>query len=134
MKTLKQKHQAPETLQGAGADKTGKRRFRRAGKLLAIAGILMGASFTYTTDQVAQAAACPAATTDLGVDVLTVSNIPTEGQYTIWTRMAAANASNNAINLEIDGTDCYSVGGGSFAATSWANDASNWVNLSLIHI
>lgn len=128
MKTAKQKHQAPGTLHSSGTQSAGRRRLRKAGKLLAMAGILLGASFTYTGDQVAQAAACPAATTDLGVDTLTVSGIPAEGQYTIWTRMTAADAANNAINLEIDGKDCYSVGGGSFAATTWANDASNWVN------
>ena len=70
---------------------------------------------------------CSAPTADLGTDTLSV-NIPSDGQYTVWTRMIAASASANDINLEIDGNNCFDVGGGSFAATTWADDSSNWVN------
>lgn len=79
------------------------------------------------TDSVrVNAAACAAPSTDLGTDEITM-DVPATGTYTVWTRMKAPDTSHNAINLQIDGTSCYSVGGGSFTATSWASGSGNWI-------
>ncbi len=69
-----------------------------------------------------QAAACPTPASDLGTLTLTV-NIPATTTYTIWSRMMIPDSANNSVNLQVDTTDCYSVGGGSIAANSWT-----WVN------
>jgi len=85
----------------------------------------LGASFIIPANVFA--AACAAPTTDLGTVSISV-DIPADATYSVWTRMIAADATNNAVNLEIDGNDCYSVGGGTFAQTTWATTGANWVN------
>jgi chitodextrinase len=95
--------------------------------LLAMASALVGTAFTYAGQDTVKAAACAAPSTDLGTDTLTF-NVPADGNYVIWTRMIAPDASNNSINMEVDGNNCYNVGGGSFTAASWADNTSNWIN------
>jgi len=73
------------------------------------------------------AAACTAPTADLGSVTMSV-DIPADATYTVWTRMIAPDATNNSVDLEIDGNDCYNVGGGTFAETAWTTTGSNWVN------
>lgn len=95
--------------------------------IMLAAGMAAAASalFAYVSPQV-QAAACPAPASDLGTDTLTI-NVPATATYTIWTRMKAPDTSHNTVNLEVDGNNCYAVGGGSFVATSWAAGSGNWV-------
>ena len=100
---------------------------RRAGKFAAIAALVAGGVVTYNGQDTVRAAACAAPSADLGVDTLTFT-APAAAEYTIWTRMIAPDTTNNSINLEVDGNTCYSVGGGSFAASSWASTGVNWVN------
>lgn len=64
--------------------------------------------------------------------------IPQTGIYTISVRMQAASASANSILLNIDGTNCYNVGGDSSipnGSWDWVNyyggDASDLMNVSL---
>ena len=73
------------------------------------------------------AAACPAPPADYGTVTLTV-NVPATATYTVWTRMKAPSASQNTVNLQVDTTSCFNVGGGSLVAATWANNATNWVN------
>jgi hypothetical protein len=42
--------------------------------------------------------------------------------------MQAPDATHNSINLQVDTSNCYNVGGGSFTATSWASNSTNWIN------
>jgi hypothetical protein len=89
--------------------------------------VALGVGLTLVSAPRVHAAACAAPSTDLGTDTLSV-NIPAAGTYTIWTRMQAPDTSHNAINLQVDADNCFNVGGGSFTATSWASDTSNWIN------
>lgn len=99
---------------------------KKSTKLLALAGLLIGALMALGGQSKVDAAACAAATTDLGVDSVSI-NIPAAATYTIWTRMKAPDTTHNSINLQVDTTDCFSVGGGSFTATAWNADSSNWI-------
>jgi hypothetical protein len=101
-------------------------------KLLALMGLMVGVVFALLGSPhgaSAASGACAAATTDLGVDTITV-NVPSAATYTVWTRMKAPDTSHNTINLQVDSSDCFAVGGGSFTATAWNADGSNWINYS----
>jgi hypothetical protein len=80
-------------------------------------------------------AACSPATT-YGADALTI-NAPSATTYRVWTRIMAPDATNNTLDLEVDGGNCITVGGGSISANTWTwvdyqngNTASK-LNLSL---
>lgn len=100
---------------------------KQAGKYLAVAALIAGGVMSYNGQDTVRAAACAAPTADLGVDTLSFT-APATAEYTIWTRMVAPDAQNNTINLEVDGNTCYNVGGGAFAASTWADSGVNWVN------
>lgn len=66
--------------------------------------------------------------------------VPATATYTIWVRMQAPSASANSILLNIDGTNCYNVGGDSSIPTDgstwdwvddYGGDTSNIMNVSL---
>lgn len=82
----------------------------------------------------ASAAACATPATDYGQVSGVSATIDTAGTYRIWTRMAAANSSNNTYLLEVDGTTCYTVGGSgvpvyaSGATAYFVNSSANWIN------
>jgi hypothetical protein len=76
----------------------------------------------FSANSTVSAAACPAPSADYGTLTLTV-NIPAAATYTIWSRMMVPDTTNNAINLQVDTTDCYNVGGGGLSANAWT-----WVN------
>jgi chitodextrinase len=79
-----------------------------------------------TTKAQAAAGACP--TPVYGTDTLQIT-VPTTGVYTVWARMQAPDITNNAFDLQIDGTTdaggitCFSAGGGTMSTNTW-----NWVN------
>lgn len=107
-------------------------RIRRAWlAMLFVAGL--GLQSFGPSDQVA-AAACVAPATDYGTVSNLSVNITTAGTYRIWTRMAAANSSNNTYLLEVDNNTCFTVGGStvptyvSGATTHFASGISNWIN------
>ena len=106
-----------------------KQPFLGSTKMWALFGLLIGAGFALVSQGRVFAAACPAATSDLGTDTITV-NVPAQATYTIWTRMKAPDTTHNSINLQVDSTSCYAVGGGSFTATAWNNSTANWINYS----
>jgi chitodextrinase len=95
--------------------------------LLAV-GLLFSGAFVFVTGgPLVGAAACPTPATDLGTDIITMT-VPQTATYTVWTRMKAPDATHNSVNLEIDGSTCLNVGGGSFTATSWLSSSANWIN------
>lgn len=104
------------------AIRTFKGRVKRSLHLSLIVGLLGGGMASFGVTAPVAAAACPAPATDLGTLTLTV-NVPAEATYTIWSRMMAPDATNNAINLQIDSADCFNVGGGGLTANAW-----KWVN------
>ena len=65
-------------------------------------------------------AACPAQDTSRGQVTATIA-IPTTGTYRVWTRVKAADSSNNSFFLEIDGTTCGVIVGDSsnISSSSW---------------
>lgn len=82
----------------------------------------------------AAAAACVAPSTDYGQVTNLSTSIDTAGTYRIWTRMAAADSSNNTYLLEVDGNTCFTVGGSGVpvysngASTHFVNNTTNWRN------
>lgn len=82
----------------------------------------------------ASAAACVDPATDYGTVSNLSVNIDTAGTYRIWTRMAASDSSNNTYLLEVDGTNCFEVGGSSVpvysvgSSTRFESGTSNWIN------
>lgn len=92
---------------------------RRATVAALVLGLLLGGGFTFANAQIAQAAACPKPKVDIGSVKLSVS-VPTDAQYTIWTRMAVPNSKDSYVGLEVDGTSCYVVGGpGQTTVKAW---------------
>lgn len=94
-------------------------------KLLLKSTLIVAAivALTLTKTQQAHAAACTAPATSLGSVTASVT-IPSNGDYTIWSRIMAADPVNNSYALEVDGTTCYTVGdSSSLAANTWT-----WVN------
>lgn len=83
----------------------------------------------------AAAAACTAPSTNYGSATTNVS-IPTTGTYRVWSRMIAPTSANNSYLLEIDGNQCFTVGGTN-VPTSWkwvdyaAANETNKINVSL---
>jgi len=82
----------------------------------------------------AAAAACTAPATDYGTVSNLSVNVSASGTYRVWTRMAAADTTNNTYLLEIDGSNCYTVGGSgvpvyaSGATTYFVSGSSNWIS------
>lgn len=65
------------------------------------------------------AAACQAPATDLGSATAEIT-VATEGTYRVWSRINPVTAGNSSYLLEIDGADCYNVGGGdAIPANTW---------------
>lgn len=63
-------------------------------------------------------AAC-SGTGTYGVDSIALNNVPA-GTYNVWTRVMIPSSSVNTIMLEVDGGNCYNVGGNSSLPTgSW---------------
>jgi fibronectin type 3 domain-containing protein len=79
--------------------------------LFVIAGVLLNPS-------AARAAACGAQSVDYG-SVTTTLAIPAASTYKLWTRMMVPDATNNTYLLEIDGNNCFTVGGSGVAAAQW---------------
>lgn len=85
-------------------------------------GLMLGTTLTFASSAPVSAAACATPAQDLGTLTLNI-NIPAAATYTIWSRIMAPDTTNNSINLQVDSSDCFNVGGGSIAANSWT-----WVN------
>jgi chitodextrinase len=66
----------------------------------------------------ARAAACTAPSTDYGTVTGSLS-VPSTTTYRIWSRIMVPDSSNKTYLLEIDGSNCYSVGGGTISASTW---------------
>jgi hypothetical protein len=88
--------------------------------LLIAAFLLFITSFTFIkSPDLAHAAACPTPATSYGTDTMstTLTNATT---YTVWVEMQTASSADNSIDLQIDGTTCYVVGGSSsMALNTW---------------
>lgn len=100
-------------------------------------GLMLGGTLSLFATSPVSAAACATPPTDLGTLTLTV-NIPAAGTYTIWSRIMAPDTSNNSINLQVDSSECYDVGGGGgITANTWtwvdyqAGSTSNKVSTNL---
>jgi len=66
-------------------------------------------------------AACAAPGTDYGT-VTTTITVPAAATYRLWSRIMVPDGSNTSYLLEVDGSNCYNVGGGSISASAW-----NWI-------
>jgi fibronectin type 3 domain-containing protein len=104
---------------------------------LAAAGILgLVASLFSSLGGTVNAAACQTPTTDYGT-VTTSVVTPEAATYRIWTRMQVPDTTNNTYLLEVDGTNCYNVGGGNITAGAWAwiaykdGNVSSMIDLAL---
>lgn len=96
--------------------------------------VTTGALITQRNDN-AIAAACTTPSTDYGRVTNLSFTIDTAATYRIWSRMAAADTTNNTYLLEIDGSTCFNVGGSSSSVpvysggstTRFANNSTNWI-------
>jgi hypothetical protein len=81
----------------------------------------------------ATAGACAAPSTDYGTVTDAVS-VPATGTYRIWTRMSVPSTSASTFMLEIDGNNCYTIGGSTIptyasgATTFFASGSTNWTS------
>jgi len=89
---------------------------------LVIIGVVLSALLVRVLP--AQAAGCPAPTTDYG-SVTSQISVPSTGNYRVWSRiMTGVAATDNTYSLDVDGTSCYVVGNSSsIPANTWT-----WVN------
>lgn len=99
---------------------------------LALAGLLLG----LVPSVPAKAAACAVPTTDYGTATLSLTT-PAAATYRVWSRVNVPDTTNNTFLLEIDGTNCYTVGGSSVSPNTWTwvdyqnTGTANKVELSL---
>lgn len=84
---------------------------------LLIFGLVMLTAALSVTSEVAYAA-CTAPSTDYGTATQTV-NIPSTGNYRVWSRIKAPDATNNSYLLEVDGGACVTVGDTAIPANTW---------------
>lgn len=64
-------------------------------------------------------AACSPPSTTYGTDTMSVSNNTGATQtYTVWTRLQIPSSANDSIMLQVDGGNCYNVGGNSGLSTN----------------
>lgn len=94
-------------------------------KPLAVSGFLLALAATslVISHRTALAAACTTPSTDYGTDTLTV-NAPSSGTYVLWARIMVPDSTNNSIDVQVDSTTCFNVGGSSsIPANTWT-----WVN------
>lgn len=96
---------------------------------LVIACLLVLASIIFTPRVHAAAGACTAPTTDYGTVTQSVT-ITGAGTYYGLVRMEGLGATTPTILLDIDGANCFTVGGSSVGQNSWvwlSKDTSNAV-------
>lgn len=67
----------------------------------------------------ALAAACTAPSTDYGTATSAIT-VPSTATYRLWTRMYIPDTTNKTYLLEVDGTNCFTVGGGTLTQAAWA--------------
>ncbi|HKX72580.1 MAG TPA: Ig-like domain-containing protein [Candidatus Saccharimonadales bacterium] len=107
-------------------------------KVLRSLGLVVAAVATTLAlvPQAAFAASCPAPAADYG-SLTTNLSIPANGTYRLWSRIKVPDTTNTTYQLEVDGQNCYTVGGGGVAANAWvwvdyqSGTASNKVQLAL---
>lgn len=87
-------------------------------RLFVGATLLVIGALSVLTPPSAQAAACQMPGTNFGSASTTIT-VPTATTYRIWSRVMAPNSTNNSYLLEVDGQQCYVVGGASMTANSW---------------
>src|SRR5665213_205476 len=71
-------------------------------------------------------AACQPSGTTYGTDTLT-STVSSSGTYNLWVRMETPSTTANSIMLEVDGGNCYVMGGSATITPNtwtWVNYAS----------
>ena len=96
------------------------------------ATVVTAATCTFVLTTPASAAACTPPGDDYGIVDMT-SSISASGTYRIWTRMAAPNSTDNSFMLEIDGSNCYVVGGSGVpvyadgSSVHFQSGKSNWI-------
>lgn len=96
---------------------------------------MVSAILSVSTPPIRASAACSPATT-YGSDMLTLS-VPAAATYRVWVRMMAPDTTNNTFDLEVDGGNCITVGGGSISANTWTwvdyqnGNTSSTIDLSL---
>jgi chitodextrinase len=100
---------------------------------LALVGFLAFSLSLFINARFVSATGCAQPPADHGTVTRSLT-IPATATYHIWSRMAAGSAGDNTYSLDIDGTDCFTVGGSSVpvyangAAVHFADDSSNWIN------
>jgi fibronectin type 3 domain-containing protein len=83
----------------------------------------------------AAAAACSAPATDYGTVTASVS-IPTSTTYRVWSRLNVPSSTNSTYMLEVDGSNCYIMGGSNLTTGTWVwtsnpSGSTTPLNLSL---
>ncbi len=94
--------------------------------MLGFAAVLMLMLFFRTSH--ASAATCTAPTTDYGTVTSPATQSLPAGTYKIWTRMVAADTTNNTYLLQVDSgasATCYTVGGSTVQTYTTAQDTAN---------
>lgn len=103
--------------------------------LLATLALILALAFVLIPAARTQAAACQQPSADYGTATMTVS-IPETATYRIWTFMQVPDTNNNTYLLEVDGNNCYTVGG-AMPANAWtwiahqSGNTNNKVDISL---
>ncbi|HUD07335.1 MAG TPA: malectin domain-containing carbohydrate-binding protein [Candidatus Saccharimonadales bacterium] len=90
--------------------------------ITAAAAVFLVGGFIFAHSAHKALAACSTGTTD-GSDKLSVS-VTSAGTYNVWTRLQIPSTTDNSIQLQVDGSTCYTVGGGA----SLVPNAWTWVD------
>src|ERR1700722_14337786 len=83
------------------------------------AGLVLAVAIAIIGHPHSALAACSPSGTTYGTDTMSVS-VPAADTYNIWVRMEVPSTSNNEIMLQMDGGNCYVMGGSSsIPANTW---------------
>ncbi len=91
--------------------------------IISIVVIMLVTSFVILKFPSSARAACSIPTTTYGTDTMTAA-VPSTTTYSVWVRMKIPAITSNTIKLQVDGSNCYDVGGNSsMPVNTWT-----WVN------
>ncbi len=79
-------------------------------------GGITGAALGFSINRAS--AACSLPSSNYGSLSYKIS-VPKSGKYRLWSRMMTADTAHNSFMIEVDGKNCFMVGGRSIAANTW---------------
>lgn len=91
---------------------------RKTAYFINVIVLLAASAVVFVPQGKVSAASCQVPSTDYGTVTSTI-NAPSAATYRLWSRIMVPDTTNKTYLLEVDGSNCYTVGGGSLTANTW---------------